>query len=421
MAHREGPPTVPASALPWNAQGWRSLSPTTRRLILTRTVRSAGQGALVVDFALYLKSLHWTALAIGTLIGAGGFASAILVLTVGVLSDRFGPKRFLLVYELLAIAGGLVLAFTRSPWGIVPASVLLGLGRGASGAAGPFAAAEQAWLANSVSTPRRAAVFSLNAALTFAGMGVGALVAGLVPLFAHLSPGDPYAPLFWLAALTAAVNFLQLALTAPVPVASEPTKDAGAAAITRQENRALLLLMLVNAVNALAVGLVSPLLPYWFSVRFGMGPSAIGPLYAATFFATGLSSLLAGRLATRVGLVRSIVSVRLFGVFLMAGLPFLPTYPLAAGTYLVRSVLNRGTVGTRQAFGVSLVRGNRRGLASSLNALSMRLPSSIGPIFGGWLFGLGELTLPFLLAAALQLLYVLLFRTVLGRYEPHEA
>ena len=52
------------------ASGFRGLHPTTRRLLLTRALRSIGQGALVVDFALYLQALGWCSVAIGGILGA---------------------------------------------------------------------------------------------------------------------------------------------------------------------------------------------------------------------------------------------------------------------------------------------------------------------------------------------------------------
>lgn len=44
----------------------------------------------------------------------------------------------------------------------------------------------------------------------------------------------------------------------------------------------------------------------------------------------------------------------------------------------------------RQAFGVGLVRAERRGLAPSLNGLSMRLPAAVGPALGELLMDAGS-------------------------------
>jgi MFS family permease len=68
------------------------LHPTTLRLLLARTLRSVGQGALVVDFALYLNALHWSAAAIGLVLSGGGLFGAALSLLVGSASDRLRRK-----------------------------------------------------------------------------------------------------------------------------------------------------------------------------------------------------------------------------------------------------------------------------------------------------------------------------------------
>ena len=177
------------------------------------------------------------------------------------------------------------------------------------------------------------------------------------------------------------------------------------------------LLVGVNALNALAIGIAGPILPYWFSLRYGVGPQALGPVYGGMFLVTGLASLVAGEYAARRGLVRSVVAMRVVALLLFVGLPFLPSFGWAAAAYTLRSVLNRGSAGARQAFGVGLVRDARRGLASGLNLASMRVPGAVGPVLAGWLMGIGVLALPIFVAAGLQLAYVVLFATVLGRYE----
>ncbi|MEJ2291178.1 MAG: hypothetical protein P8Y05_05610 [Deinococcales bacterium] len=206
--------------------------------------------------------------------------------------------------------------------------------------------------------------------------------------------------------------------TTPPPRAAPAFSGAGeAAALRRRENVALTLLSTVNSVNALGIGLIGPLMPYWFAVRFGVGPEAIGSVYALTFFLTAISSVVTGEVGARVGVVRSIVGPRTVGVFTLLAMPLMPAYAWAAALYAFRSILNRGTAGTRQAFSMALVRDERRGLAGSLNALSFRMPSAVGAAAAGWLMGLGLLDLPFFLAAGLQFAYVVLFGLVLKPYE----
>ena len=78
----------------------------------------------------------------------------------------------------------------------------------------------------------------------------------------------------------------------------------------------------------------------------------------------------------------------------------------AAALYTVRSALNRGSVGARQALTVGLVRDERRGFATSLNAVSMQLPQSLGPTAAGFLFGAGQLQPPFFAGPVFQEAYL---------------
>ncbi|MCL5014335.1 MAG: MFS transporter [Firmicutes bacterium] len=409
---------------PYSRKGWRSLSRPARQLILTRFLRSIAQGALAVDFTLYLKVRGWSAPDVGLLLMAGGLVGAALSLLVGIVSDRVGRRLFLVVYETGLMVGTALIIFFPSAWVLVLSAALFGFGRGANGSSGPFAPAEQAWLAQSIPKQRHGTVFSFNAGLQFWGMGLGSVLAAFLP---HLIPGvngsSAYLPLFLLNLVIAVINLFQILSIREVPrppmrnpeTSEQRLEDSQ---VSRRENHALTLLVVVNMVNALGVGLVAPLLPYWFNVKFGVGPTAIGPVYGLTFFLTGISSVVLGGISERIGLVRSIVLPRILGVAFLIAIPFMPNFGLAAILYVVRSIVNRSSMGARQAFSVGLVRDQRRGFAGSLNALSWSLPAALGPALGGWLIGMGSLIWPFIAAASLQFGYVILFPALMGRYDP---
>jgi MFS family permease len=400
----------------------QSLSPTARRLLAARFWRSIAQGTLVVDLALYLHALGWSGTAIGAVLSGGGLVGAVLSLLVGVTSDRFRRKPFLLTYEALSCGCALSALFTAKAVWLGGAIVLAGFGRGANGAAGPFAPAEQAWLAEAVETAQRGFVYSLNSALGFFGMAVGALAAAL-PVIWRTSLGNAgsYRPLFGIVLLGNAVNLALLVF------AREQRRDVAEPKLTRRdpadmlkrkrENRFLRDLMGLNALNGLAIGLTGPLIAYWFQQRFHVGPEFIAPAMALTFAVTAAAALLAGNLTRQAGLVRVVVWGRTGGFLTLLLLPLMPLYWLAALLYVLRSALNRGTIGARQALVVSAVRDERRGLAVSLNALSAQFPQSVGPVIAGSLIGSGRFILPFYLAAALQGLYVFFYSQVFGPRE----
>jgi MFS family permease len=198
-------------------------------LLLARGLRSLGQGTLVVDFALYLHTLGWSSGAIGIVLGASSMVGAALSLMVGTGSDRLRRKPFLLLYEAIVVLGSLAALASANPLVLGGAAILCGFGRGAGGAAGPFAPAEQAWLAEEVIAERRGQVYSLNAALGFFGMGLGALSASLPAFWRSVLRGAvAYRPLFALVGLTAVGGLIVIAarhaLAKPRPV-SRKTKS----------------------------------------------------------------------------------------------------------------------------------------------------------------------------------------------------
>jgi MFS family permease len=262
-----------------NSLLFHDLHPTTRRLLLARTVRSIGQGALVVDFALYLHTLEWSGVAIGLVLGASSLGGAGLSLLIGVTSDRLRRKPFLLAYEGVLFLGGVAALMTSEPLILVLCAIAGQFGRGAMGAAGPFSPAEQAWLAEEVAPERRGWVYSLNAGLGFGGMALGAIFAVLPSYWNHWLPGPlTFRPLFGLVVLTTVANLALLAK------ATERYEGTGAMqgrggrgneekSIRWQENRILSKLVLINSLNGVAVGLTGPLISYWFALRFHVGPA----------------------------------------------------------------------------------------------------------------------------------------------------
>jgi MFS family permease len=372
----------------------------------TRLVRSIWQGALVVDFALYLKALGWSAVEISVVLSAALLLGAVLTMLLGPLSDIFGRRRFLLVYDAAQGLAALVAWWTPAALPLAIAAVVGGFGRGGNGAAGPFSPVEQAWMAQCVPASRRGMFYSLNAALGFFGMAIGAVLAG-APGWAWGAspPAAAYRPLFLLTALLSLVTLVMIAVARD--------DEAGRGRVVEEdpeervrENGLVRRLVLANLLNGAGLGLSGPLITYWFALKFHHGPASIGAMMATGFVLAGIASLLAGRLSRRIGVVRSVVLMRLVGLALLVALPFAGSFLLASALYVGRTVMNRATTGARSAVNMGIVRASRRGFSSAASNVALQVPRAIGPTFAGALFQSGFLAAPFLVAAVFQAGYV---------------
>ncbi len=408
-------------------------------LMGARFARAVGQGALVVGFTLYLHALGWGAASIGSVLSAALFVAVLLTLVVGPASDRFGRRHFLLAYESVALLSAVLALCSTQPWVLGLGALLGGFGRGANGAAGPFGPLEQAWLAQDLAPADRPRVFSLNAALGFWGMAAGALLAALPALWQRELPGAlAFRPLFLLPLLGSMIG-MWLIWKAPeqgarraanqepgqvAPSAStDQAKQAGpagepapeAAPFTRREqNRNLLRLAVANGFNGLGIGMVAPWMAYWYALRFGHGPASIGPALAASFGCAALGAQLARHMSHRFGLVDTVVYMRAVGLALLLLTPLSPWFGLAAVAWAVRSAFNRGTIGVRQALVVGLTDEGRRGLAATVNNVSVMVPRAIGPALSGLMLARGWLVAPFLVAGVFQGAYLLAYRGFFG-------
>ncbi len=390
-------------------------------LMAARFARSIGQGALVVGFTLYLHALGWGAARIGAVLSGALLLAVLLTLLVGPASDRLGRRRFLLGYECVVLASALLALCSAQPWVLTAGALLGGFGRGANGAAGPFGPLEQAWMAQDLPASERARVFSLNAALGFGGMALGALLGALPALWQRELPGAlAFRPLFVLPLLgsLAGMALLWRARDGVVRAAEQPAHQAIAAApaqpTRREQNGLLLRLAVANTFNGLGIGLVAPWMAYWYALRFGHGPASIGPALAAGFVCAAFGAQLARRLAQRVGLVDAVVYMRAAGLALLLVTPFSPWFLLAALAWAVRSAFNRGTVGVRQALVVGLTDESRRGLAATVNNVSVMVPRAIGPALSGLMLARGWLVAPFVVAGVFQGAYLLAYRGFFG-------
>lgn len=378
------------------------------RLMGARGARSIAQGALVVDFALYVTKLGWSAALLGVVFALSILFAVAVTTLVGPASDRFGRKRFVLVYEAISVLAALIGLLTQATLPLAFAAVIGGFGRGANGSAGPFAPAEQSWLSGLIEKREFGTVLSINTAIGFFGMGIGAVLAGLI---------GASRPMFVLPLAASLIATMLLALT-PDPPREAAARTEEHEAVSKAENSLLWKLAGLNILNGTGIGLSGPFISWWFAARYHAGASAIGPALAIAFAAAGIAALTTGRLTRRLGTVRAVVLMRGIGLVSLFALPFSPSFGVALVVYALRSAFNRGTAGARQAVALGLVRGERRGLAASVNTISVLLPRGIAPALAGVLFESGALAAPFLLAGLFQGAYLFIYPRVFGRHDP---
>jgi MFS family permease len=385
-----------------------------RRLVLVRGLRSLTQGYILVVFTIYLDQIGFPAWEIGLTLTIVGVSSSLLTLIIGVTSDRFGRRLFLLTYSFLLFAAGIIFSVFTIPWLLIGVSALGGLGRGGSGGqAGAFAPAEQAMIAEKASGDTRRKVFGANSVVGTSLAAVGALLAGVPQLLRsadHLSLVASYRPLFFGVALVGLVSIVVLWPITDVKRPAAPEKqNAAQRALRHQTRQRIGQIAVAGAINGFGMGFIASLVPYWMHIRYGISAGAIGPVISLSSALTAVASLYAVRLAARFGDIAVITGSRIVATVLTLALPFSPIFPLAAILYGARRITSQMAMPVRQSYTMGIIEAGSRGSAAGISGVARQLPASASPSISGYWFGIGELELPFVATAACLLLNAALY------------
>jgi len=377
-----------------------------RLVFMAKTARTFCYGFLGVLFPVYLAEHGLDARGIGVAVTLTLLASAGMTFAIRRPAERYGARAALLAQAGLIVISAAVLLVTEQAWLIVAAAMIGNLAVG-SGETGPFLTLEQVAVTRATPRERLTTVLSLY---NLAGYGASALGAAAVGR-AGASPRVLFA-VFLLGGLVQMVTY---ALMQPDP-ARAPASRAAAAMPSRPLIRRLAALF---ALDSLAGGFVlQSLIAYWFYTRFDMDLAALGWTFFGAQVLSGLSLLLAARLAPRLGLVNTMVFSHLISNVLLIGVALAPSAPLAVALLLARHLLSQMDVPTRQSFLMLAVQDHEREGAASLTNVSRTLAQSVSPALTGWVMASGSLAAPFFLGGGVKILYDLLLYRAIRHIEP---
>lgn len=393
-----------------------------RLIMVSRGVRAFGFSYLNVIFAIYLNNLGFATVTIGLVFSVAYISGALLTAVWGFLADRYGRKRILILLAVLTIVSNTIYIFFSHLVFILLAVIIANVGAGGSGGGGqgggPFNPVEQALLAEKCSPEMRNRIFSTNAFVGSVMGSLGALVSGL-PQYLQESWGwEPirsYKPLFGLVILfSIGLMFVYRAITedhAPPPKREKISKKSGAF-ITK--------LSLLGFMDNLGAGMVSPLVAYWFYLRFGVELKELGVLFFLSYFFAALSFLAAPIIARYIGVVRTMVFSHAVASSLYILLPFAPSFFFAGAMLVFRSFLAYMDTPLRASFTMAMVKPNERGSAAGVTTLARIVPFGISPTFAAYLMQSFSLALPLFIGGGLQLIHDFTFYYMFRHVRPPE-
>ena len=269
----------------------------------TRVIRMFAYGFLSVVLVLYLAQLGLGQGLIGLLLSLTLVGDAAISLWMTTSADRVGRRRILIAGAGLMLLAGVLFAVTDRV-ALLLIAAIIGVISPSGYEVGPFLPVEQAALSQIVPDGLRTQVFAwynrsdhLPPRLAhFAAESYEVLQqAGIIPLNSYRT----VLILYGVMGVILAVVFTRLSPQVEAVHADGPQTPTRFG--LHRSRRIVLKLSTLFGLDAFAGGfVVQSLVAYWFHVRFGVEPAALGAIFFGANILAGVSALAAAWVAARM-------------------------------------------------------------------------------------------------------------------------
>ena len=390
------------------------------RLYLLRTILlGVAFGIYQLLFNFYALSLGYDEAILGRLLTLSSLTSIVVALPAGVLCDRLGRKRTLILSSLGYTFGiGLIALFPSMPV-FYSMQMVIGATQSLSGVAtGPF-------LMENSDEEERSYLFAFSAGLQTMSGFIGNWLGGRIPSMlgdafqVAATSSRAYGGTLLFVAGGILLSTIPLLLLKRTPNAEG--ENLSPLAYARRQPALLARLIAPMLITSLGAGLLMPFINVFFRTVHARTDAAIGSLFAWGSLAMGIGLLLAPPLADRLGKIRLVVLTQALSIPFLAMLGFAPTFSLSAVGYLFRLALMNMAIPMYDAFVMEHVESSARATAASLVNMSWTLGWAFSPSISGWIqlnYGFGPVFLGTITSYAIAILCYWLF---FGRTEGAQA
>ena len=400
-------------------------------LFITRIARMFAYGFLSVVLVLYLTQVGLSETQIGLLLTLTLIGDTIISLWITTNADRIGRRRMLIAGAFLMVFAGVLFALTRNFIFLLIAATI-GVISPSGYEVGPFLSIEQSALSQILPDEKRTHVFAwYNLVGSFAtalgALGGGGLVQALQDT--GVSPLGSYRVIVIGYAVIGAILgglFTRLSPGVEIQAGGDPPQPITALKTRLGLHRSrgvVLKLSALFSIDAFAGGFVlQSILAYWFHLRFNVQPAILGSIFFGANILAGLSALSAAWVASKIGLIRTMVFTHIPSNILLILVPFMPTLPLAIAVLLLRFSISQMDVPTRQSYTMAVVAPDERSAAAGITGIARTTGASLSPVFTGPLLANAALmNVPFFLSGGLKIIYdLLLYRSFKAIKPPEE-
>ncbi len=396
--------------------GW--VSRDGKLIIVTRGVCTCGRSSIAVLLALYLDKLGFSLLQIGAFLSAGVAGSAFFAFLVSLIAEKVGRRRLLVIFTSMSAVAGLALVFIDN---FLPLMFVAFLGSIAGGGAagGAVQPLEQASLPDTAPPEKRTDLFAIYRIVALGGAALGTLAAGLPTIYQNtfgLSEIHAYKAMFvGFAVLSLVGAVLYSFLSSAVEVARSEQRWSNP--LRLPSRRLIFTLTGLFSLDHFAGSLfMQSLAAYWFYTKFGLELESLALVFFFAQVLAAISLWLAAKLASRIGLINTMVFTHIPASLFLIAAAFAPAVWMAILFWQLRAFLSMMDVPTRDSYTMSVVQPNERVAMAGIHTVGRGISGTVGPSAATALWQAFSATVPLIACAVLKITYDLslyfMFRNV---------
>ena len=394
-----------------------------RLITLARGVRTFSQSFISVIIAIYLAELGFSLVQIGAILTVGVAGVSFFALVVGLVSERVGRRRLLVVFSLLAAVAGLAMYLTEA---FVPLLVIAFLGSMSTGGGGgesPAQPLEVAILPDTGPAERRTDIFAVYSIVARTGTFLGALVAGFPVLLQDglgLSILASYKSMFLGFALCQLAGAALYGFVSP-SVEGPALRQQWQNPLKLPSRCRIFTLVTLYSVDTFTTSMVmQSLVAYWFYTKFGLAVESLALVFSLSHLLTASSLWISAKIANRIGLLNTMVFTHIPSSFFLLAAAFAPTATLAIVFWQCRAFLSQMDVPTRDSYNMAVINREERVAMASINMVSRSAAGAVGPSVTTAIWNIAAAWAPLVGSAVLKIGYDLALYFMFRNVRPPE-
>lgn len=336
-------------------------------------------------FNIFLRARGYDLDFVGLLNAIPSGAALLVGVPMGILSDRIGRRRAMLIGLSVATLAAWALVSTESRAVMVIMAAVTGIANSL------YFLSMAPFMMRASGEKERTLLFSLNFGLMTLSGSVGSLLAGQLPAwFARGMGVGPESAQAYQAVLVASVLAGGLSLI-PVWLIREarwpgPSREPpiGWRDFRNLLRPNVLRLAAPNIIIGFGAATLIPYLNLFFKGTFPISDAQLGLLFSLSAIATGLATVVGPRIAERLGSkIRAVVFTQGGSLLFLLVMGFAPVYWIAGAAFLVRGALMNMSNPLYSAFAMEQTPERERGAVNSVMQLMWEVGWTVGPYLSG--------------------------------------